>query len=440
MRAPILHRLGLMLVVCLASTGVIPAGLAAQEATPDAGVPPLAFSTDPDRVDLAAMALTMADVPNGYVGPDAGYYLTPRGVSMFLFGESITAEDIAATNLVSMYDSFFYAMDGGQLFSYIAQFPSEEDLQAGFDLMEDESLVPEYVSAVDSPVPAIGEEPSEMTLAVVDFRAFEGPIVEEMSITFSIGTLLVIVGIQTPIDEGGMSATPVMADTASATPDPEVLSLVEGLATTLAGRIEAVQAGEDVGVDQTLPSMLLPTDTLWSRPGYVNEGYRSATDILGPEGPAAEFADAYQGGYVRIIAGAPVPDVVFPHRPLVNITVTHFDSADTAMQVLDVAESIPSPPFFFEEPLEEVDGNQIEGVDATRTYTGSFRVGEPADSVRIAFTSGEYLVFVDVFGNTTVDDAMAIATDIAGQQAACTASGQACTEVTAPEILPPNHG
>lgn len=83
---------------------------------------------------------------------------------------------------------------------------------------------------------------------------------------------------------------------------------------------------------------------------------------------------------------------------------------------------------------------QIEGVDATRTYTGSFRKGEPADSVRIAFTSGEYLVFVDVFGNTTVDDAMAIATDIAGQQAACTASRQACTEVTAPEILPPNHG
>lgn len=439
MRTPLFRRLGLVLVVCLASAGAFPAGLATQEATPGTGVPTLALSTDPERLDLAAMVLPTADLPDGYEGGDTRVHLTPRGVSLFYANEGISPEEIVESNLVAFLDGFYYAPDGSQVYFYLAQFPSPEDVQAGFDLLEDELRIPETVSTSNSPAPAIGEEPSELSLTVIDYREFEGPLVEETAITFTVGSVLATIGVWTPIEEGAGTATPAM-DAASPTPDPEVMAQVEDLATTLAGRIEAVQAGEDVGVDQTLPSMLLPTDTLWSRPGITAEGYRSATEILGTEGPAAEFADAYQGGYVRIIAGAPVPDVVFPHRPLVNITVTRFDSADTAMQVLDVADTIPSPPFFFEEPLEEVEGEQIEGVDATRTYTGSFREGEPADSVRIAFTSGEYLMFVDVFGNTTVDDAMAIATDIAGQQASCTASGQACTEVTAPEILPPNHG
>jgi hypothetical protein len=247
-------RFPLILVILLALIGASPAAVLTQEATPATGPVtfPLASSADEDRPDLAAMALTAADLPAGYVNVDETYFLTAQGFSTFYSGETLSPEEIADLGLISVYDSLYSGEDEGTyLRVYIIAFESPEAVEAGFDVLEDETRVPEDIEVLatqDLPGPDIGEAPSETTLSVVDYRAVGGSLVDLVDITFRVDRFLVGVLQETEVEVGNndTAATPEL--------DPEREQLVNDVAATFVERIEAVEAGEAVsGVDPSLP-------------------------------------------------------------------------------------------------------------------------------------------------------------------------------------------
>ena len=420
----------------------------AQNATPAPGpiASPLASSAADDRPDLAAMALTPADLPPGYLNVDERYFLSAQGVSTFFTGEATSPEEIDAISLKSMYDSFYDSGPGGDfLYLYIAEFASPEGVQAGFDILEDETRQPEGVEVVstqDLPALGIGEAPSEITVSVVDYRSGGGPLVTSTAMSFRVDAFLVGVILETPIEEGtsGTAATPVTnADQTAATPvvDLRAEQLLTELADTLVERIESVQAGETVSdADSSLPPLLLSTDQAWPLPGLAAEGYKDASIVLGSLGPAAEFADAFQSAYARTVAPGTGPDDLFPEPPFATVGVSVFTSPDAAMSVLEEAGQLPVPgPLPSPQIWEQVERAETPESDASHAYRSAFQPGGPADSARVAFVSGNYLVTVDIQFAASEQVALAVAEDLAAQQAACLSTDGPCQDVTVPNAL-----
>jgi len=437
MRSPFLLIISLLVLI-----GGSPAAALAQGATPATGdgSPSLASSATEDRLDLAAMALTQADLPPGFVNVDEFYLLTAEGVAGFFLGQAVSPEEIAALDLTSMYFSAYAAVgDGTFLGITLSEFASPDDVQAGFDVLEDDTRVfegIEVLSTQDLPGPAIGDAPSETTVGVTDLRAVGGPLVNVLDMTFRVDTILVSVRLETDVEAG---AAGDMASPASATPviDQAREQLVNEIATTLVERIEAVQAGEEVsGVDQSLPPLLLSTDQAWLLPGAVAEGYRDAPQILGTLGPATEFTEAFESGYGRTVAPGTAQDDLYPQPPFVTVGVSRFTAPEAAMSVLEVANEVPNAgPVGSPQIWEQVETAQVEGADASSTYRGAFHPGGPVDSARVAFVSGDAFVTVDVLGAASEQAALDAATDLAAQQAACLAAGTPCQDLSVPQAL-----
>jgi hypothetical protein len=59
----------------------------------------------------------------------------------------------------------------------------------------------------------------------------------------------------------------------------------------------------------------------------------------------------------------------------------------------------------------------------------------PVDSAGVDFVIEDRLVTVDVQGGLSAEDAMAMAVDLATQQAACLASDDQCSSITLPPSL-----
>jgi hypothetical protein len=419
----------------------------AQDATPASDVSGLTLASSgvADRTDLAAMALTPADLPPGFVNVDERYFLSAQGVSTFFTSEATSPEEIATLGLVSLYDSFYDAGPDGFLYHSIAEFTSAEEVQAGFDIFEDETRVPqgvEVLSTQDLPAPEIGEAPSEITVAVIDYRSNGGPLVTSTALTFRVGVFLIAIALEMPLEEvpTGTQATPATSvAAASATPvlDPEAELFLREAAATVVERLNAVQAGEAVsGTDTSLPPLLLPTDQTWLLPGVTAEGYKDAALVLGSVGPAAALAEEFESGYTRTVAPGTGPDDLFPQPPFVTLGVSVFRSPEAAMSVLTEAGTLPVPGPLPSPPLwEPVEMAGTPQADAMQTYRSSFEPGGPVDSARVAFVSGPYLVTVDVQLAASEEAALAIAADLAAQQAACLAAGGGCSAVVVPEAL-----
>lgn len=254
----------LTLFIALSLLGPTPSG--AQDATPAASPVAGALASSaagPARPDLAAMALAAADLPPGFANVDERYFLDARGVSTFFASEGIAAGEIAALDLRAMYDSVYPGPDEETLYLYLAEFGSPTAVEAGFRLLEDEERTvgkAKLLAHRDLPGPGIGEAPAETTVAVIDFGAYGGPVVDRTEVAFRVGSLLVGVGLETSTGGAGTpGATPTVATPDA--PEPHALRLVTDAATKLEVRIRAVEAGRTPsGVEPGLPPLVLPTD------------------------------------------------------------------------------------------------------------------------------------------------------------------------------------
>jgi hypothetical protein len=245
-----------------------------------------------------------------------------------------------------------------------------------------------------------------------------------------------------PPPDGTPAASPVAAD-------PGQEELATSLATTLDSRITDVLAGvSPAGADLTLPSMVLPIDQLVDGPIAVQGGYKSGLDLLrcgicGEENSLVPFADGALGGYSRTVpVGQPMEDAPGePQPPFISVAVSAFDSPETALAVLEAVRATPNDrntPGPLPRGVRTLAADPtIPGADAGVAFTSvpEDDPSAPSDSAGVDFVVGSWMVTVDVQFGLTGEEAMAVAVDLATQQAACLTSGEPCDSITTPEAL-----
>jgi quercetin dioxygenase-like cupin family protein len=388
----------------------------AQDGTP-AATPAVA---GPGEVDLAAMALTVDDLPPGY-RLDRGRYTPAAMIPQII---PVTADEVAATGVIRIYEAFFYlpgTPEGIRL--YINHYPTVEAAEAGFALFEDETVAPDEpfppLASVDLPGPGFGAPPSEITAQT--WPDTPGRVYQEIDATIRVGTIGAGVGVGGPLEATGDEAP---------APDPERLRLATELAGVLHDRISAVLAGQSpAGSDLALPSLLLPIQGTGS--GLIEEYVSPAQGLRGSVDtpPAAMFTSAYfratATGPLRPMGSNLPPDWV-QGPPHVNIGVADFADAQAAASALDLVRS--GPAFFVTEgPREFVADPVVPDADAAVAYrtTNLPLPGTDPDTFGVAFTVGDRLAVVEVLGSP---EAERLALDLAARQAACLA-GTECEPV-----------
>ena len=411
MRSRLAAVLAVVVAVLLAPFPVALAQEGTPAATPAAGV---------GEVDLAAMALTVNDLPPGYEF-DFGRYLPAELVPM-TFG--FTPDEVAATEVIRIYETSFFNRDtqeGTRL--YIDLYPSVEAAEAGFASLRtrrSRRTIPCARSrAWISPAPASASHlrrspprPGQVCL---------GEVHQEIDATFRVGTIGAGVAVGGPLEETGEEAPP---------PDPEQLRQVTELAGVLHDRITAVLAGQSpAGTDLALPGVLLPIEGTWSglAEGYLSpaQALRGSIDIP----PEAMFTS----GYYRTTATGPLgpqgsnlpPDWLYG-PPHVTIGVADFADAEAAAAALDLART-GEIPFVLAGPREFVPDPAVPDAEAAVAYRTSLLPlpGKDPDTFGVAFTVGDRLAVVEVVDAPEMEQ---LALDLAARQAACLA-GNACEPV-----------
>lgn len=432
-------------LVGLGLTGILlaPLAVAGQNASPTASPVAAGLASSAaggDRTDLAAVALSAEDLPAGFFGFDERYFLSAEGVATFFAYGGGALDEIRTLSLRAMYDSFYQGPDERVLYIYVAELGSPAEVEAAFSVLENEALI--YgdeigvLASEDLPGPAIGDEPAETTVAVLDYGVWGGPIVEQTSVTFTVGSFLLGVGLEVPLADGSApAATPSVATPTA--PDAESLRLVTDTAIKLEARLRAVEAGEDPsGVNSTLPPLLLPTDQVWPRPGLAAEGYKDASQILGSVGPAAALADQFRGAYARTVAPGTRANDLVPQPPFLSIGVSTFDSSEAALSLLTEAGDLPVPGPLPQPSVQDlVDGPAVPGADESATYRSAFEPGGAVDSARAAFVVGDRFVTIDLQGAASEEEALAVVRDLAAQQASCLTTGDVCATLVPPVAL-----
>jgi len=407
------------------------AGAIAEEAAPVASSVPA-----PGHLNLAAMTLDQADLPAGYRQlryDDEGYTPGDR-MALIQVGDEAETAAIAATEIAWFYSSTFQAEDGSSsIYVYLEEYPSEEAVAAGFAYFEDECAPPDCLTeggmeVHDLPGPTAGEAPKETTVG--SYPDWDDPTQTRRFVdaSFRVGRVRAGVTVETLGD---------------IPPDP---ALVEELAATLAGRIEAVLAAQaPPGIDLGLPTRMLPLFETWPWPGNSLEGYKSADEFLGPRGAAAQFAADYRSGYARFASVGSVPEIMSHTPPYIQLEVAEFASPAAALRVLGVAEELP-PRHAGSQPTRDAAPSPASlGVDQVRAFHTS-RVGPeepplpPLPGYELVFALGSRLIVVtvevDVPDRTAaLAQAEAAAVALATQQADCLRADEPCGPVQVPAAL-----
>jgi hypothetical protein len=221
---------------------------------------------------------------------------------------------------------------------------------------------------------------------------------------------------------------------------------VEELAATLAGRIEAVLAGQaPPGVDLGLPTRMLPLFESWPWPGNSLEGYKSADEFLGPSGAVAGFAADYRGGYTRFASAGSVPEVMVHTPPYIQVEVAEFASPEASRGVLDVAEELPPRHAGSPATRTVAPSPALAGVDQVRAFHTS-RIGPedpplpPLPGYELVFVLGSRLVVVTVEVDVPDRSAALVQAEVgavalATQQADCLRGDKPCGPVQVPAAL-----
>jgi hypothetical protein len=404
-------------------------------------------------LDLAAMALAADDVPAGFF--DDYFELWTPGES---FADFVSGGTPAPAGLERLYQSFYFSPDEGMgIVSFLLEFASAGEAEAGASIVDAMLRPPlpegETIGPSHEPGPGVGEAPQTTTIVAYDTWASDGPRVEVIATSFRREQLIAGVAVEHWTDppqlaEGTPSASPVASPIASPVgPDPEQQELAASLASVVDNRITDVLAGvSPAGADLALPGMTLPIEQLGDASLPVIGGYKSGADLLrcgicGEENSLVPFESTALGGFSRTMPVGPLQDGE-PSPPFVSVAVSSYASPEDALAVLEAIRLAPNDR---PTPGPVPRGNRtlavdpvVPGADSAVAFLATSdpdNPDAPIDSAGVDFVVGAWLVTIDVQGGLTGDEAMAVAVDLASQQAVCLTSGEPCAEVTRPAQL-----
>lgn len=427
------HRLPRIVLLLVALSLIAPSSNAlAQTASP--------VSTEVSSLDLAAIALTPDDVPDSYFDEYSEWWVPPGAIG------GILGDAPAPDGLLGAYQSFFISTDSPYTVNtFLLQFDTPDAALAGASSI-DAGLRPQLpegstTGPTTAPGPEIGDSASTLTSVSFDTREAGGPFVGVVASSFVHDTIVGVVSIEAWI-EPPAEGSPIPAGTPEGFDAATQTELATQLAAVLDARIGMALAGEALsGVDPSLSERTLPLQQLVSADTPVLGGYKAGADLLqcricGEENSLGAFAGTSLGGFVRMVSAGPMVDGE-PSPPFVGIAVSEYATPADALAVLDAIRIAPNDlPTAYPLPRGErtiAADPAISGADGALAYTAILDPEDATatpDSAGVTFTQGSYLVSVDVQGGLTADQALAVAVDLATQQAACLASTESCASVT----------
>ena len=334
------------------------------------------------RSQLAAITLDSSSLPDGY---------TFSGET-FLSADQLAAGDVSADALtgagfvgyyVSEYEN---AADGTSIRSYVSAWNSGGEVQAGFDLLEDEAKTLPGGTFTDGTTD-IGNDPRESTTGTYTDPADEAVTIGTNDVTFTVDRFLVGVALET---SDGSEAN---ADT------------VNTLAADLKSRADSVVAGTaPAGTDLGLPAAGIDISGLGTN---LQSGFLNATEselLLGLNGSALA---GFSASWVESV-GLGSGDAL---APFVTIASTVF--ADDAAATAVVSQAADLTPGL--EGLTAVDGVEVAGASSVTAFSFSSEAaeGSDADSFRIVYATGSKVTVVDVQSAPSAEVAQSAATELA---------------------------
>jgi hypothetical protein len=271
---------------------VSPARAGAQDASPVASGP----------VDLAAMALTSDEVPDGFFDDYAEWWVPGAVSAEFMLGGGETPE-----GLVRVYQTFYFSDGQGiGIHCFLYEFASPEAATGGAGIVDDALRPPLPEGTATDPEhatgPALGDGVSTTTTVSFDTREAGGPLVDVSATSFQSGSLIAGIAIERYTDP---DPTHPLDPAASPVGSEDAQELATRLATTLAGRVQTVLGGgSPAGVDTSLSDRTLPLHQLGGETIPVFGGYKAGIDMLrcgicGEENSLLQFGDEALGGFNR---------------------------------------------------------------------------------------------------------------------------------------------
>lgn len=356
--------------------------------------------TGPKRIDLSAIVIDAADLPDGVRLMSEQYIPVDEIIQTVAGGSPDAAGALEESGLVGFYEST-YSLPGSQLTvrSYAEEYEDEEGAATGFAILEDETGIYPDGAADDSDVPEVDGDDEEITTVRVD--AGGGDRIQSIDATVRLGRIVAGAAVE---NVGGIDE-----------PDP---GMALDLIGVIADRLEDVLDGERVaGRDLTLPAALLqPT----ADEPVIIEGHLAPVEVLPDE--LDDVRDSVQGAFGRTVGlrfeSAPSsPAVLFVN--VFQATFTGPDAAGQALYALDdltLPSLLPPPPDSFRQQATTA---AISGVDSFAETWRAFLPGGPIDSSRLGFVLGSRLVIVEVAGGANLNAAHEAAVLIAEQQRDC---------------------
>jgi hypothetical protein len=361
----------LILVAILASLTMLP--------LPQASAQTTGLDTQ-TRAQLAAIPLTSGELPQGYRLVTEGF--TPDGQAAFT-----NIDQASLAGYVGLYSSVYENPEApGGIMSYVSVWTDAAAAEAGFAIVEDETVTSPGVALIDAELDA-GTGSAELTAGTVEEN---GTALNVTDATFVVERFIVGVTVRTaddsPIDASGITA---MVD-------------------ALEGRANAVLSGQaPSGADLGLPGTVIDV-----RPLGVEQqaGFLSASESEALYGLSGSSLGGIQTSWVSYVAtgdqGA---------APYVAVAVSTFENADNAARVVE--QSADLVPLTVE--LQPVEGYSVEGVEAVRGYQYASPGAAVPDSFRAVAQIGAQLVVIDVQGAASVEQAQTAATDLLAAQVRC---------------------
>ncbi|HYH11903.1 MAG TPA: hypothetical protein VD789_06070, partial [Thermomicrobiales bacterium] len=189
------------------------------------------------RAQMAAITLTIAELPNGYQLQSESFVSADQ--TPF---EGIDTDTLIDSGFLGMYVSTYQVPgETGSISSYVSLWPDAGSAQAGFELIEDETITDAGAAMQDGPLEA-GDGAAELTSGVVET---DGNTLQVTDATFTVDRFIVGVAVESLPDNA---------------PDDEAMGT---LVSSLESRATSVVGGEaPEGTDLSLPGATLDLRSL----------------------------------------------------------------------------------------------------------------------------------------------------------------------------------
>jgi hypothetical protein len=334
------------------------------------------------RSQLAAITLDASSLPDGYTFSGETFLTADQLAAGEVTGESLTSAGFVGY-YVSEYEN---SSDGTTIRSYASAWNSGEDVQAGFDLLEDEAQTSPDGTFTDGTT-EVGSDPREATTGTYPDPADETVTIGTNDVTFAVDRYLVGVALET---SDGSEAN---AET------------VHTLAADLQSRADGVVAGTaPEGTNLELPASVIDISGLGTtlQSGFLNAS--EAEQLLGLNGSAL---GSFTASWVQSVG------IGSSEAPAPFVTVASTSFADEAAATAVVEQAADLTPGL--EGLTAADGVEVESASGVTAFSFSSDAveGSDVDSFRVVFASGSTVTVVDVQGAPSAEVAQSAATELA---------------------------